>query len=394
LDVNPMKQHGNAGQIGKTLPKVRLIVSRSGSAPAWQLFGLILALILIAGRLLGDEPPQFVIFDNDFYGPASSDLQAAALLLTNPSVTVLGLTVVTGDGWRDEETAHTLRLLEILRREDVPVVRGATFPLINTQVRQQAWEKSFGLIPWKGVWNTKDGPFPNYKSHGPFEIPTLEEGLPTLKPSNESAAEFLIRQVRAHPHQVTIISAGPMTNLALAIRLDPEFASLAKELVFMGGYINAGISKATGNPDFVSDFNLLFDPEAAQIAITAAWPKITSVADVTNDLALLFSDEVIQQIGQVKTPLSEYVTKYAEKGVPLWDELTVGIYLDPTLITNQKEVLMDVDVSHGPGYGSARIYADSVAPRLGERKVNIVLDVDAKRFVKTFIKAMQWEPPK
>jgi inosine-uridine nucleoside N-ribohydrolase len=395
-----MKQHGNAGRIGKNLttleesPKDRLIVSRSGTAPAWQLFGLIVALILIAGRLLGDEPPQYVIFDNDFYGPASSDLQASALLLTNPSVKVLGLTVVTGDGWRDEETAHTLRLLEILRREDVPVLRGATFPLINTQVRQQAWEKSFGLIPWKGVWNTKDGPFPNYKSHGPFEIPTLEEGLPTLKPSNESATEFLIRQVRAHPHQVTIISAGPMTNLALAIRLDPEFASLAKELVFMGGYIGAGISKATGNPDFVSDFNLLFDPEAAQIAITAAWPKITSVADVTNDPALLFSDEVIQQIGQVKTPLSEYVTKYAEKGVPLWDELTVGIYLDPTLITNQKEVLMDVDVSHGPGYGSARIYADSVAPRLGERKVNVVLDVDAKRFVKTFIKAMQWEPLK
>ena len=120
--VNPMKQHGNAGRIGKTLttleesPKDRLIVSLSGTAPAWQLFGLILALILIAGRLLGDEPPQFVIFDNDFYGPASSDLQAAALLLTNPSVKVLGLTVVTGDGWRDEETAHTLRLLEILRR--------------------------------------------------------------------------------------------------------------------------------------------------------------------------------------------------------------------------------------------------------------------------------------
>ena len=67
--VNPMKQHGNAGRIGKTLttleksPKDRLIVSRSGTAPAWQLFGLILALmILIAGRLLGDEPPQFVIF--------------------------------------------------------------------------------------------------------------------------------------------------------------------------------------------------------------------------------------------------------------------------------------------------------------------------------------------
>jgi inosine-uridine nucleoside N-ribohydrolase len=374
--------------------KMRFRGSRLETATVWQLFALVLALLSFAGRLLGEETPKLVIFDNDFYGPASSDLQAAALLLTDPGTQVLGLTVVTGDGWRDEETAHTLRLLEILRREDVPVVPGATFPLVNTQARQQAWEKSFGLIPWKGAWNTKDGPIPNYKAHGPFEIPMLAEGVPTLKPSNERAAEFLIRQIRAHPHQVTIISAGPLTNLALAIRLDPEFPSLAKELVFMGGYIGAGLSKATGNPDFVSDFNLLFDPEAAQIIITAEWPKITSVADVTNDPGLLFSDEVLQQIGQVKTPLSEYVTKYAEKGVPFWDELTVGIYLDPTLITNQKEVLMDVDVSHGPGYGSARIYADSVAPHLGERKVNIVIDVDAKRFVSTFIKAMQWKPPK
>jgi hypothetical protein len=102
---------------------MRLIVSRSGTATGWQLFPVILALILIAGRLLGDEPPKFVIFDNDFYGPASSDLQAAALLLTNPGAKVLRLTVVTGDGWRDEETAHMLRLLEILRREDVPVVQ-------------------------------------------------------------------------------------------------------------------------------------------------------------------------------------------------------------------------------------------------------------------------------
>ena len=395
-----MKQHYNDAQVsrfadtGHNSSGTRPDFSRYGTGSALPLFGALLALILGASPLLADEPSKFVIFDNDFFGPAGSDLQAAALLLTDPNAKVLGLTVVSGDGWRNEEVAHTLRLLEILRREDVPVVPGSTFPLVNTQVRQRAWEKSFGMIPWKGAWNTKDGMFASYKSHGPFEIPTLEEGSPTLKPAKENAAEFLIRQVHDHPHQVTIVAAGPMTNLALAIRLDPEFPSLAKELIFMGGYIGAGISKATGNPDFVSDFNLLFDPEAAQIVITAAWPKITSVADVTNDPALLFSDEVIQQIGQVKTPLSEYVTKYAEKGVPLWDELTMGIYLDPTLITNQKEILMDVDVSHGPGYGSARIFADSVAPHLGERKVNVVVDVDSKRFVDTFIKAMQWQPSK
>jgi inosine-uridine nucleoside N-ribohydrolase len=375
------------------LPEMEILVlslARSGSVN--RMMGALAALIISASSIFADEPAKFVIFDNDFYGPATTNLQAAALLLTNPTVKVLGLTVVSGDGWRDEEIAHTLRLMEILRREDVPVVPGATFPLVNTQVKQQAWEKSFGMIPWKGAWNTKDGLFPNYKSHGPFEIPTLEEGPPTLKPSAEIAAEFLIRQVREHPHHVTILAAGPMTNLALAIRLDPEFPSLAKELVFMGGYINAGLSKATGNPDFISDFNLLFDPEAAEIVITAAWPKITSVADVTNDPAVFFSDDILQQIGQVKTPLSEYVTKYAEKSVPLWDELTTAIVLDPTLVTKQKEIIMDVDISHGPGYGTARIFAESVAPHMGERKVNVIIEVDSKRFVDMFIKAMQWQP--
>ena len=334
-------------------------------------------------------PSRLVIFDNDFYGPASSDLQAAAfLLLSNSDVKVLGLTVVSGDGWRDEEVAHTLRLLEIVHRPDVPVVPGAVFPLINNQARQQAWQRSYGRIPWKGAWNDpKEGLFPDYKPHGPFEVPPLDEGAPSLKASTEIAAEFLIEQVHKYPHQVTIVAAGPLTNLAIACRLDPEFASLAKELIFMGGLINTGLSKATGNPDFASDFNLLFDPEAAEIVLTAAWQKITSVGDVTNDT--FFSDELLQRIAQTKTPLTQYIVKYAEKNVPLWDELTVGIFLDPTLVTKRTTVLMDVDVSHGPGYGSARIWSETVAPHTGERKVSVVREVDVNRFTEAFVHAMQ-----
>jgi len=334
-------------------------------------------------------PSRLVIFDNDFYGPASSDLQAAAfLLLSNSDVKVLGLTVVSGDGWRDEEVAHTLRLLEIVHRPDVPVVPGAVFPLINNQARQQAWQRSYGRIPWKGAWNDpKEGLFPDYKPHGPFEVPPLDEGAPSLKASTEIAAEFLIEQVHKYPHQVTIVAAGPLTNLAIACRLDPEFASLAKELIFMGGLINTGLSKATGNPDFASDFNLLFDPEAAEIVLTADWPKITSVGDVTNDT--FFSDELLQRIAQTKTPLTQYIVKYAEKNVPLWDELTVGIFLDPTLVTKRTTVLMDVDVSHGPGYGSARIWSETVAPHTGERKVSVVREVDVNRFTEAFVHAMQ-----
>jgi len=75
--------------------------------------------------------------------------------------------------------------------------------------------------------------------------------------------------------------------------------------------------------------------------------------------------------------------------VPLWDELTVGIFLDPTIVTKQTTVLMDVDVSHGPGYGSARIWSDTVAPHTGERKVTVVQEVDVNRFTEAFVRAMQ-----
>jgi inosine-uridine nucleoside N-ribohydrolase len=84
----------------------------------------------------------------------------------------------------------------------------------------------------------------------------------------------------------------------------PEFAASAKELIFMGGMTGAGLSKATDNPDFGSDFNLLFDPEAAEIVLSASWPKITSVGDVTNET--LLNDELIKRIAQQKTPLTEY----------------------------------------------------------------------------------------
>ena len=346
-------------------------------------------LILLNGRVAsGAEPSRLVIFDNDFYGPASTNEQAAALLLNSPDAKVLGLTVVTGDGWRDEEVAHTLRLLEIIHRTDVPVIPGAVFPLVNNEAKVQAWQKAYGIIPWKGAWNDpKEGLFPDYKPHGPFEIPPLPEGAPSIKPSPETAAEFLVEQVHKYPHQVTIVAAGPLTNLALACRLDPQFASLAKELIFMGGLVNTGLSKATGNPDFASDFNVLFDPEAAEIVLTADWAKITSVGDVTNET--LFSDDLIQKIARVDTPLTQYISKYAERNVPLWDELTVGIFLDPTLVTKQTSVLMGVDLSHGPGYGSVRIWPDTLAPHTGERKVTIVQDVDVNRFIDTFVHAMQ-----
>ena len=88
---------------------------------------------------------------------------------------------------------------------------------------------------------------------------------------DEDAIHFLIRQVHAHPHEVTIYAAGPMTNIALAISIDPDFAALTKGIVLMGGSLNP----QTDDPEFATsprhEFNFWLDPEAAHIMFHAAW---------------------------------------------------------------------------------------------------------------------------
>src|SRR5579863_2814325 len=122
-----------------------------------------------------------VIIDQDAAGPGGTDMQAILALVNSPETDVLGITVLTGDAWRDEEVQHTLRLLEIIGRTDIPVVPGAAFPLVNSREYIAKWETLYGKIVYQGAWNYAKG----YGVHGPTEIPPLPEGKPTTKASTE-----------------------------------------------------------------------------------------------------------------------------------------------------------------------------------------------------------------
>ena len=97
-------------------------------------------------------PKRKVIIDQDAFGPATSNLQAILLLLQAKNVEVLGITVPSGDGWRDENVSHALRLLEVAHRPEVPVVPGAVFPLVNSQELTKRWESLYGKLFYKGCW--------------------------------------------------------------------------------------------------------------------------------------------------------------------------------------------------------------------------------------------------
>ncbi len=349
---------------------------------------VILLLVTFLATIASAQGQRKVIIDQDAAGPGGTDMQAILALINSPDTDVLGITVLTGDSWRDEEAQHTLRLLEIIGRADIPVLPGAAFPLINSKEYIAKWETLYGKVVYQGAWNYAKG----HSVHGPYEIPPMPEGAPTIKASTENAAQFLVRMVNKYPHEVTIYAAGPMTDLALAIALEPHFAELTKELIVMGGSINP----TTEDPEFAltprREFNFWMDPEASRAVLHAHWPRIV-LTTVDISVKTRMEKSLIAQVAKSPTPAAQYVAKYAEANY-LWDELAAVAWLDPTIITKWQKLYIDVEVDHGGSYGNTLSWAPGQQPSMGEQLVEVQQDLDKEKFYKEYVDLLTRPTPR
>ena len=109
-------------------------------------FFLTAAFLLFISAVGSAQARRKVIINEDCSGPGGSNMQALLVMIQSPQVEVLGITVASGDQWRDEEVAHTLRLLEIINRTDIPVVPGAVYPLVRTRAEAQLWQQEYGKV--------------------------------------------------------------------------------------------------------------------------------------------------------------------------------------------------------------------------------------------------------
>ncbi len=339
------------------------------------------------GKPFEDQGKRKVIIDQDCAGPGGTDMQAVLALINSPETDVLGITVLTGEAWRDEEIQHTLRLLEIIGRTDIPVLPGAVFPLVNSKEYIAKWEMLYGKVIYQGAWNYAKG----HAVHGPYEIPPMPEGAPSTKASMEDAAHFLVRMVHQYPHDVTIYAAGPMTDLALAIALDPHFAELTKELIVMAGSINPD----TDDPKFSltprREFNFWMDPEASRAVLHARWPRI-ALTTVDISVKTRMEKSLIAQVAKGSAPGARYVAKYAEANY-LWDELAAVAWLDPSIITKWQKLYIDVDINHGASYGDTLAYAPGQQPGMGESLVEVQKDLDKEKFYKLYVDLLSRPTP-
>src|SRR5215469_12108665 len=303
--------------------------------------GLFCFLVLII-TIISQAQRIKVIVDQDARGPGTSDQQAILVFLQSEKFDVLGITTVSGDQWVKEETQHVLRLLEIANRADVPVIQGAEFPLLNSKEESERWEALYGKFEYKGAWTDK---FKAYRSlvtempyHDPDVVPPMPEGEPHIESAQGTAAEFIIQMVHKYPGEVVLWAGGPLTNYALALKLDPSIATLAKEFVMMGGGLYA--DKGAIDPGAIDarrEFNWWFDPEAARIVLRAPWKKIT---------------------------------------------------ITPIDITVQKQLYMDIDTDHDASYGKTLFWDPKTKVPLYLRLANVQFDIDAERFYKLFIDLM------
>lgn len=253
--------------------------------------------------------PRKIIIDTD---PGVDDTMAIYFALCSPELEVIGLTTIFGNVHTSLATTNAIRLMEIAGRPDIPVAPGSDNPLA------QPYE---GPVPYV---HGADG-------QGDVNLP-----LPVGKPLAASAAEFIIDQVMSQPGEITLVPVGPLTNIALALRLEPRIAKNVREVVLMGG--NA---LCPGNASPAAEANIRNDPEAADVVFGAPWQVTMVGLDVTHQVNM--TGKHLAHYNALKNPMAQHIarivpfyrnffeTLYGIDGIFIHDSSAVAYLLDPTL---------------------------------------------------------------
>jgi inosine-uridine nucleoside N-ribohydrolase len=301
-------------------------------------------------------PPGKIVFDTDcgFFG---DDGAALVMVLRSPEkVHVAAITAVTGNVWAAQSAGYLTEILSLLGHPEIKPYVGAQMPLIHTA----DMAKLEGPLQFQGAFGN------------PIK----------LAPGQPSALEALAAAVAPNPGQVTILALGPMTNVAMLLRLHPDLETKIRRIVFMGGNVHV-----PGNASAAAEFNFWFDPEAAQAVLRSRIPeKVMFPLDICNRAVLTKArfDEIVA----VHTPVTERYKEDYGRRYPgflknpnatafLWDELAAAWLLDTGFVTKSETAWLDIDTRFGKTYGATISLERKLAP--DATPVRVMLDLDYPR---------------
>ena len=285
----------------------------------------------------------------------TDDALALAYAHANPHIELVAATTVAGNIGVELATANTLAVLDYVGASDVPVYRGASHPL--TRPHRDAiyfhHENGMGgaLLPASS------------RAEGEFKGPAV-----------------IIRLARQRPGEITLVCLGPLTNLAIALNVEPNLTELLAGVALMGGAYNV-----PGNTTPAAEFNILVDPEAAEQVFAAPFKRLTAVGlDVTEQVRLTTADwkHALDNAGTLHptAALLGEVGRFAygelgRESFALHDPLAVAAALQPDLISRE-DAAIAVDTTNGDNLGQTRI--------VGPGRTEVAIAVDVERALRDF----------
>lgn len=298
-----------------------------------------------------------VIIDTD---PGHDDAMALMLACKSPELEVLAVTTVAGNSTIENTTRNARFILDFIGRNDIPVFSGASKPLARDLIQAVVHGKS---------------------------------GLEGIDPTNASnltgdAVERMLEIIHSNPNEITLVTLGPLTNIAQAIQKDPRVMSQLKQIVSMGGAIDA-----PGNMNRVAEFNIFVDPEAADIVMRFQVPKVLVTLDACNQVQMQLED--FRRVANVplRGLLERMIVPYIEnigndtgiKAALMYDPLTVFFLLQPeSCRTSDCNVQIETkgEVTRGMTVVDKRLITDGVEPNV--KVVNFIVSQDfISRFIAT-----------
>jgi pyrimidine-specific ribonucleoside hydrolase len=310
------------------------------------------------------EKPLPLIIDSD---PGLDDALAIGLAIARPEIDVLAVTTVGGNADVRHCTENALRLLHAYGRDDIPVAEGAAGPLVGEVVRAT-------------------------EIHGEGGIGTTELPPATATAVSEHAVELIARLLREHPEPVAIAPIGPLTNIALLLRLYPELVEHIVHLSIMGGSIGEG------NTTVSAEFNIYADPEAADVVFRSGAPITMMGLDVTHQALLdRSSSEALRATGTTSAGIAAELTDYALDRNMEWSGRTTAAIHDAVAVGHLAIAdLVDVapyhvavDTTDGPARGRTvcdglpyRLRRDGRAPN-----AEVGIRIDRQRFESVLLEA-------
>lgn len=307
--------------------------------------------------------PKRIILDTD---PGVDDALTILLALASPEIRLEALTITQGNVTVEKGTRNALAVLELLGASHIPVAKGTSLPLVGPLLASDHVHGKSGL--------------------GNAVLPEPKAG-----PVSRHGIDDLIERFLAEPGELRLFAVGPLTNIALAIRKEPRFASAVKEMVIMGGSIREG-----GNITPRAEFNIYADPHAAHIVFHSGIPITLIPLDVTHK-TMLYTTQ-IERLKKNDSPISRFIvdatsdyvhfteSKTGIPGCALHDPLTLATMIAPELLTLE-EHYVDVDISGGISTGST--FADFYRTTGKPANMKVALGVRGEEFVELFLERVE-----